>query len=108
MRIYCYICKYHCNIVVFLNYKLPKRKLFINQNISKVLCLSFRSTVTYGFLARNYKKGLYSDLISNEVWEPSESFKHFRGVIKRKDGKHGTTQTNVFAHFIISHIFNTN
>ena len=68
MRIYCHICKYHYNIVVLLNYKLPTRKFFINQNISNVLCLSFGSTVTDGFLSRNYKKGLYSDLINNEVW----------------------------------------
>ena len=39
--------------------------LFINQNIFNVLCLSFESTVTDGFLTRNYKKRLYSDLISN-------------------------------------------
>ena len=37
-----------------------KKKLFINQNISNVLCLSFGSTVTDG------EKGLYSELMSNK------------------------------------------
>ena len=84
MRIYCYICKYNCNIVVLLT-----RKLFINQNIANVLCLSFGSTVTDGFLARNYKKGLYSDLINNEVWGGLLKVSSTLGSVrKRKDGKH--------------------